>query len=343
MPPNILFIGATGHIGAAVLDALLTAHPDLSIHAIIRSIADAEDLKDTYQTITTSVGDLSNLPLLESAASKAEIVINTAPDVGNTPSLTALLTGLVSSAGTPKFYLHTSGAARIWSPPESTHTWSDLDTAPLPTTTMHAAEDTLVQSFTSRHPNLHTAIISPTFVLGVSPSTRHKTPIIFPYLWAVLKDIGLFTVGGSGGENGTGVADTGKLAGLYVRLVENALKGNVDEGVWGWYWGNTWDGTFIEFLAMVKSVLEDVEEKGDEGSEVLERVVGGGEIADISVEKAIELMVKNMGGEEMYCRHIAEGFGLAMKVGADRARKVLGYDMAGLDGFGEAVRAMEGV
>lgn len=50
-----------------------------------------------------------------------------APDVFQDRGITALLTGLATSSSptTPKFYIHTSGAARIWylppTPPPTFH------------------------------------------------------------------------------------------------------------------------------------------------------------------------------------------------------------------------------
>lgn len=85
IPPSI---GASGNIGASVLAAVLAAHPDLSIDALVRSKTDAQHLKETYGTsVTTTIGSLADLDLLETKAAEATIVIcpSPLPQVGLNP------------------------------------------------------------------------------------------------------------------------------------------------------------------------------------------------------------------------------------------------------------------
>jgi nucleoside-diphosphate-sugar epimerase len=71
-------IGASGNIGAAVLEALVAAHPEIPIEALVRSEQDAAFLRESYpeSNVTTSLGSLEDLSLLEEKASQTDIVIS---------------------------------------------------------------------------------------------------------------------------------------------------------------------------------------------------------------------------------------------------------------------------
>ena len=148
-----------------------------------------------------------------------------APDVSHTKGIASLLTGLSSSTSPPKFYIHTSGAARVWDAPDGStpgRVWDDIaDFDSFPTAATHAAEDT--QVFSSASPTLHTAIVSPGFVVGRSPSRTHTAPIIFPYLLRGVRNIGGGFVSGEG-KNVTAFVDNAVLAQIYVALVTDALR-----------------------------------------------------------------------------------------------------------------------
>jgi uncharacterized protein YbjT (DUF2867 family) len=94
MPTSIFFTGATGYIGGAILDRLLT-HPDRSsfaISAIIRSAEKAKRFESEFG-IHPLVGSLDDSSLVTEAASKADIVIHTA-DADNLGAARSILAGL---------------------------------------------------------------------------------------------------------------------------------------------------------------------------------------------------------------------------------------------------------
>jgi nucleoside-diphosphate-sugar epimerase len=70
-------IGATGNIGAAVLEALVAAHPELVIEVLVLSEQDANSLKDFCSGNVNLVhGSLEDLLLLEEKGSEADIIIS---------------------------------------------------------------------------------------------------------------------------------------------------------------------------------------------------------------------------------------------------------------------------
>jgi hypothetical protein len=75
---SIFFTGATGYIGGAFLNRLLS-HPErssFSISILVRDVEKAEKFKEQFG-LNPIVGSLDNFDLLEEAASKADIVVHT--------------------------------------------------------------------------------------------------------------------------------------------------------------------------------------------------------------------------------------------------------------------------
>ncbi|KAK0724441.1 hypothetical protein B0H67DRAFT_567978 [Lasiosphaeris hirsuta] len=346
MALHALFVGASGHIGAAVLQALKGAFPNLPITALVRSKEDIEHLRESYgDSVSIAQGSLEDLDLLEAEAAKSQIVINCAPDVPYTLGIAALLRGLATSPS-PVFYIHTSGAARIWDPPNGDvegRTWDDIeDFDALPTTATHARTDIQVGSASSG--SVYTAIVSPTFVIGRTPSRSHNPPITFPDLMHVVKHVGgPFTV--TSGRNVTGFIDTENLADIYVRLARNAIEHIVagessvpDEKIWGpraYYFGSALEISFREFNE--RYLVPSLRRAG------AETLLKNGS-AQLTIEKVVEIIMgRHDGGlaAELWTRHIAEGFGTAMRVRGTRAKKYLGFEpVEALPGLDDAVRAV---
>ncbi|KAK3311600.1 uncharacterized protein B0T15DRAFT_521995 [Chaetomium strumarium] len=354
MTVDVLFIGAAGHIGAAVLQALKTKFPELPVAAIVRSHKDAQHLSDAYnENLTVIQGSLEECELLEAAASKARLIINCAPDVPYAEGIAALLRGLAShsSRAAPRFYIHTSGAARLWDPPNGDvegRVWddvADVDSLPASADATHAPTDMQVAAAASPSAGVHTAIISPCFVIGRSPSRAHAAPITFPHWMDVVRAVGgPFTV--ASGRNVTSFVDTEVLAGLYVRLVEDALRyvvGGVDavpdENVWGaraYYFASTLELSMREFndrylVPALKRSAAAAWLKKEEATE-------------LSVDEVCKIVMGRFGDAAeagLWSRHIAQGFGTSMRTRPTRATKYLGFPFGeGLPGLDAAVAAM---
>ncbi|KAK3377440.1 hypothetical protein B0H63DRAFT_546829 [Podospora didyma] len=189
----MFFIGATGHIGAAVLRALKAAFPGLLVVALVRSEKDLEVLKDRYpDAFELTRGSLDDIELVEAEGAKAQLVIDCAPD---------------ASTSIPQERLASEMTLMI-----STHSPSNIT---------HAATDTQVAAGNSE--SVDAAIISPCFVVGESPIHSHAAPITFPDLMQVTKHAGgPFTI--LKGQNLTSFVDTNALAELYTFLAKDALN-----------------------------------------------------------------------------------------------------------------------
>jgi len=146
--------------------------------------------------------------------------------------------------------------------------WDDIaDFDSLPTgAATHATQDT--QLFSAASPTLHTAIVSPSFVMR--PTSRaHRVPIILPYLLRAVRDIDGGFVSGEG-KNVTAFVDNAVLAGIYVALVADALRairgGEVNDEVWGpraYYFASSLEVSFREF--MESYLLASLKRSGEEG------------------------------------------------------------------------------
>lgn len=309
-------------------------------------------------------GSLQDLHVVETVASYAEIVISTspclfsaprkkacanlrcvdcAPDVVHSAGIGAALSGLASSPASHKFYIHTSGAARVWTPPDGNaagRIWDDvLDFDDLPPDATHGPTDKQVAAANTY--TLHTAIVSPPFVVGRSPSRAHAVPTTFPDWMHVIRGLGgVFVV--EAGENITGFADTESLAGLYLALLNDALdiikgKKSVREEVWGpraYYFVSDLEVSFREFNE--KWLLPSLKRCGGDA------LVGDGQVKSVVVDKVVDLILGRLGSglaANIRSRDIAEGFGTSMRIRGTRAKKFLGYHgVEGLPGLEDAVK-----
>ncbi|KAG6915860.1 hypothetical protein DXG01_009567 [Tephrocybe rancida] len=112
---NIFILGATGYIGGSILLRFIN-RPDfatLNVTALVRSQEKAGKLN--LLGVHTIVGSFDDLPLLENAASKADVVINAA-DADDLDVVRALLKGLEQrheTTGNVPSYIHTSGTGEM--------------------------------------------------------------------------------------------------------------------------------------------------------------------------------------------------------------------------------------
>ena len=132
--------------------------------------------------------------------------------------------------------------------------------------------------------------------------------------------------------------------------VNGAVDGNTkkDNEIWGpraYYFASTLEIPFREFvegwlLPSIKRCSTDDDDDDDKKKQLL---LKSDEIKEMPQEEVTSLVLGNLTGgvEALWSRHIAEGFGTAMRIRPERARRVLGLDMAGLGlpGLDDAVRA----
>lgn len=261
-------IGATGHIGGAFLEDLISKHKAIEISALVRREDIGQKLQQRYTSppynakLTTVTSDLDSLDILESESARADIVANTGPDITHENGISAIIRGL-SRRPKKAYYIHTSGAASVWDKSDGTSkVWDDIADisalTSLPEGAHHQLTDKLVFH---AHSSVNVAIISPGFVYGLGPSDFHPTPLTTgPLLW-IAKGIGAAVMMNEG-KNVHSFVHVRDLARMYLLLTEDALRGVVRgesrEELWGsqaYYWAGSQDYSGREFSAALAPVL----------------------------------------------------------------------------------------
>ncbi|TGO23024.1 hypothetical protein BPAE_0146g00020 [Botrytis paeoniae] len=261
---NIFIIGATGHIGGAVLDLVYPKYPDVHIKALVRDEKKGKILVGKYPRVSFVVGDLTSLDLLTSEAKEADIVIDTGPDVKQDIAISAILEG--SANHSPKaYYIHTAGGSLLWDSPGSSQVepkiFDDvLDIQALksfPPTALHATSNALVFA---AFPSTNIAIISPIVVHGLSPFPLHPTPISLPpLLSAITTTQSGFTIFPSTNlQSHIHVLD---LAQIYLSLLSSTLTDpSPDPQKWdpeAFYFAASEDLSFGEYMTFLISKVSN--------------------------------------------------------------------------------------
>jgi len=73
---NVFILGASGYIGAAVLDLVYAKHPEYHYTVLIRSTATRKELLDRYPLLQPVIGDLENAELIETESKNANVVVS---------------------------------------------------------------------------------------------------------------------------------------------------------------------------------------------------------------------------------------------------------------------------
>ncbi|KAL2867466.1 NAD(P)-binding protein [Aspergillus lucknowensis] len=113
MATRIFVTGTTGFLGGTTLNLLLTAFPDASYSALVRTSEQADALTSAHPAVTPVIGDISSTEIVVPAAAAADIVIDIAGD--NDAGIRNILAGLASrpQKGT---LIHVSGITCLLDP-----------------------------------------------------------------------------------------------------------------------------------------------------------------------------------------------------------------------------------
>ncbi|KAH6866268.1 hypothetical protein B0T10DRAFT_524624 [Thelonectria olida] len=265
---QVFFIGATGHIGGAAVNALLTQHPDVRITALVRDQGKGERLKQAFPSVRAVVGDLTDVGLIESESNVAGIVINTSPDYldGSPAAIKAVLGGLASRPERG-FYVQTSGAFLVGEDVQGERSlekvWDDVADieriTAMPPGRYHQAADQLVRHGAS---NVNVALVSPTVVYGRSVSTENQVPITIRDIVATARELSAgFTI--NRGANFLPYVHVDDLADIYARLFAHATKEAAsDARIWGphaYYFATSEELSFAKYMEAIVKVLKEKE------------------------------------------------------------------------------------
>jgi nucleoside-diphosphate-sugar epimerase len=235
---------------------------------------------------------------------------------GSYAAIQAVLRGLASRPE-KGFYIQTSGAFLIGEEGSgesaSRRMWNDIADIELLTTMppdrYHQRTDQLVRDGSA---NVNVAIVSPTVVYGVSTSTENQVPITIRDIIATAKELSAgFTM--AQGRNILGYVHVNDLAGIYVRLFADAIKGagSYDAQFWGpqaYYFANGEEFTFAAYMEALVKILKG---KG---------VVSTDEIKEIGIKSdAEELKLVNKTA-------LIHGYGANVRCRSERAETLLGWE-----------------
>ncbi|GAB7349815.1 hypothetical protein MBLNU459_g0523t1 [Dothideomycetes sp. NU459] len=245
MPGLKLFVtGATGYIGGDALYAIVEAHPEYAITALVRNSQKGALIAKQYPKIKLVYGDLDSEELIEEESRKADIVCNWA-NVDHEGSAKAIAKGLLTrSSDTLGYYIHTSGTGLlVFSDTDrntfgesSTKVYDDWDglkeVTSLPDHALHRHVDKVVLAAGDASPStVKTAIVCPPCIYGPGRGPDNQTSMQIPWLAAATLTAGHGVQVGAGAARWGGV-HVRDLSNLYLLLVEAASRGG-EPATWG--------------------------------------------------------------------------------------------------------------
>lgn len=216
---RIFLTGATGYVGAAVLDAVLRAGHQVT--ALVRDPENAERV--SRRGVQPIIGELSKPPSYASAAEACDGIVHTALDSSarrpqvDRQAIDALMDAARGRApeGQPRFFVYTSG---VWVlGPTTTPAAEDAPVAPTPFSAWRPQHEQVVLD-AGADGRLRTVVVRPAIVYGGARGI----------IGDIVKDAsnGLVRVIGNGRNHWPCIYDR-DLADLYVKLAMNPQASGV--------------------------------------------------------------------------------------------------------------------
>ncbi|KAH8799733.1 hypothetical protein F5884DRAFT_115827 [Xylogone sp. PMI_703] len=315
---KIFALGVTGYIGGDALYAIAQAHPDYEITALVRNSDKAALVTKEYPGIRIVQGDLDNDTIITEEAAKADIVCHFA-DADHPGAAKAIVQGLLK-APTIGYYIHTSGTGILviddiesnsyGAPSEKIYDDYDgvSEVTSLRDSAWHREVDKIVLHAGTEHfSHIKTAIVCPPTIYGPGRGPgNQRSHQAYELSRATLTRGRGFTV--NAGLAKWCEVHVHDLSDLYVRLVEEAVKGG-GRATWGsdgYYFAE--NGEFV-WGDIAKEVAEVAYKKG---------MIKTPEIDQVSVEEA-----------NTFSPSGAALWGTNSRSRAIRGRKLLGWNPTG--------------
>ncbi|KAJ5124939.1 uncharacterized protein N7515_008764 [Penicillium bovifimosum] len=244
---KLFLTGVTGYIGGDALATLVAKHPEFSYTALVRSTEKAEKVKAQYPSIRTVIGGLDDSALIEKESAAADIVLHTADSSDHVGAAKAIIAGLVAghSKENPGYWLHTGGTGILTYEDtdkneygnRSEHVYNDWDGVDellnLPDHAFHRNVDKLVLEAAAKHSDvLRTALVCPPTIYGTGrgPISQRSRQVYELAKLTIRQQKGPIIGAGQSITNHIHVHD---LSDVYARLVDAAIAGRTDDGLWG--------------------------------------------------------------------------------------------------------------
>ncbi|KAK5118321.1 hypothetical protein LTR62_002834 [Meristemomyces frigidus] len=234
---KLFLTGATGYIGGDALCAIVKAHPEYKITALVRNSDKGAQVAKDYARLKLVYGDLDSVDLIAEEAKKADVVCHFA-DADHAASATAIINGLAArSTERPGFYIHTSGTGLLLFADINSKTYGEpldkiyddlehvSEVTSLPDDAPHRDVDKIVLAAGSdQSERIKTAIVAPPTIYGAGRGPGNRISHQLPELCKATLQTG------HGIKVGAGKAYWGNihiydLSNLYLKLVEEAAHG----------------------------------------------------------------------------------------------------------------------
>ncbi|KXS93605.1 hypothetical protein AC578_2999 [Pseudocercospora eumusae] len=232
-----LFVtGATGYIGGDALYAIVTAHPDYEITALVRNTDKGGKVAAQFASVRLVYGDLDSTALIEEESRAADIVCHFA-HADHEASAKAIIKGL-SSRDKPGFLIHTSGTGiltfedlreQTFGTTLRTKIYNDLENVSevtsLPDDAPHRNVDKIILQAAKDFPEkVKTAIVCPPTIYGPGRGPDNQTSIQLPGLcrMSLKSRMAVKIETGKTMWNHIHIHD---LSSLYLNLVQEAAAG----------------------------------------------------------------------------------------------------------------------
>ncbi|KAF2034233.1 NAD(P)-binding protein [Setomelanomma holmii] len=240
MSPRVLITGTTGYIGGHVLGPLVKKHPEYQIVNFVRTEEQAAIIESAFPTVETVLGDLDNSRVLESEASKADVILNLA-SADHIAGALSLIKGISLGNNKNAALIHISGTGIM-----TDMSTGPGNTAPKVYNDMSPSDIHEILSFDESHIhrdveaaviaaaaqyNVKTAIISPPMIHGIGNGPVKRRSIQVPILIEnILKRGKAFQI--LEGENIWNSIHIDDVAAAVITLLEETFKGLESKVAW---------------------------------------------------------------------------------------------------------------
>lgn len=272
---QVFVTGATGYIGASVLQRLL-AHPTAAqseFTLLVRSAAKAEKLEQAgYDNIRVLRGSLEDTDKIAAQAAKSDIVVHTADadDLGSAKAILAGLKKRKEETGRVPILIHTSGTGVLVEKAEGAYESKTIydDTNPEQIETLaddqpHRNVDLLVVA-ADKEGYIKSYIILPSTIFGIATGPLFDKGIANPHSQQIPFLIKTGISRKQGGVVGEGRArwpcvHINDISDLYEKVYDAVRSGkDIGHGREGFYFGENGDYSWYELAKVISQTLADV-------------------------------------------------------------------------------------
>lgn len=254
-------IGSTGYIGGDALYALATTHQEYQITALVRDTSKGALLTSQYPSLTLVYGTLDDSELLTREAAAADIVLHCA-HADHAGAAAAIVAGLHSKKEAAGYYIHTSGtgilcfgdlkAGRFGDADDKVYNdWEGVgEVTSLPDDAPHRNVDKIVLAAGGE--GVKTAIVCPPCIYGPGRGPGNTRSMQAYEMAKVTLQRGVGVKVGKGEVQWT-MVHVQDLSNLYVRLIEEAVKGggSATWGSEGYYFAESGDFAWGDVAATI--------------------------------------------------------------------------------------------